>query len=226
MDFPHRERRRYYSRYLTTSFFLLGIVGFVLLRPPTSSVKPRSTSTPREENRQPANTHATAAPTPFTTQETPVPAELNALMGSKDARALLQNRSNSLKESEVVEGSGVRTTKFQHYYKGLEVVGSMAMVHRGPAGEQVQSNLTNVELDTVPSIKPDQAGQIAIERAGNEGKTKGPPTLKILPSEDRQSADLVYQVKVDNGPVKPVHEIWINAKTGDVVADMTRREKW
>src|SRR5689334_6567923 len=53
---------------------------------------------------------------------------------------LRDSKLNSLVISQRIEGPGkIETTQFQHYYQGVEVIGSVAFHHEGPNGFKVRN---------------------------------------------------------------------------------------
>lgn len=131
---------------------------------------------------------------------------------------LNQSPLNSLTEGKAVTGQGVQSIRFQHYYDGIEVLGSVVIHHQGPGGERLQVRLATFDLDPRPTISDEDAVRLAKASAG-EGRLKEPPVLKILPAQDRKSARLIYLIKIIAGGFGSQHEVMINAHTGQLIAD-------
>lgn len=142
---------------------------------------------------------------------------------TKAVQDLLKDPKNKLMEKEKIEGLGVWTMKYQHTYNGLEVLGSMATYHSGPAGEQVRTRLSDVKISTIPSLDTNQAEKKAKENIGNKSRAVGKAELKILPARQSQSAKLIYSIQLRDGNAIP-HEVWIDAHSGALISDMARTE--
>lgn len=134
-------------------------------------------------------------------------------------RLLQSSPGHEVVETKSVSGKKVQSTTFQHYYNGIEVLGSVAIYHEGPAGEQIQNHLTTFDLDTHPSFTAEEATAIARANVGDL-PLNGAPGLKILPSPNRQSAQLVYRISMGKTPRVP-HDVFIDAHTGVLIADLT-----
>src|SRR4051812_38618885 len=66
-------------------------------------------------------------------------AEVRKLMMKGENRELLVVQNLQTEE--------IKTTKFQDYYRGLEVVGSMVLHHQGRAQTEIGNHLADFELD-------------------------------------------------------------------------------
>jgi Zn-dependent metalloprotease len=138
---------------------------------------------------------------------------ISAVMGS----ALHPSDKSTLKFENSVRGKRTETEKYQHFYRGLEVVGSMSMHHRGPNGVQIADHLARFDLDTKPLLSPDQALAVALFESGDEDPQSA-PELKILPSlSGAGSARLVYFVALRK-------QIVVDAQTGEIVAKIPYEE--
>jgi bacillolysin len=125
--------------------------------------------------------------------------------------------TSTLKFQNSVRGKRTETKKYQHFYRGLEVVGSMSMLHTGPNGVQIADHLSRFDLDTKPLLTPDQALSLALFEAGDEDP-RSAPELKILPSlSGAGSARLVYFVALRK-------QIIVDAQTGEIVAEISNEE--
>jgi bacillolysin len=140
-------------------------------------------------------------------------------------RELLEDgNTNALSISQRVHGLGIETTKFQHYYKGLEVMGSMTFHHANTQGTQIRNLINRFDLDTRPGLTRDAAVSIAKSVAGDLPVTHA-PELKILPAQYQDSARLVYWVDLDNlGYSRPGAEVIIDAQTGQLIANISKLE--
>ena len=137
---------------------------------------------------------------------------------------LKDGNTHALSISQRVSGLGVETTKFQHFYKGVEVMGSMTFHHATANGTQVRNLISRFDLDTRPGITPEAAVAIAKSVAGNHELTKA-PTLKIFPSKTDNSAQLIYWVDLNNDGVnKPGADVLIDAHNGKIIANISKLE--
>ncbi|MGE0614485.1 MAG: M4 family metallopeptidase [Bacteriovoracia bacterium] len=136
-------------------------------------------------------------------------------------QSLLAKPGNALRLAEKLEGAGIRTTRLQHFYEGLEVVGSMTVTHA--KGQAVSiSDLTRVfDLDTQPSL--DRAEAVAIARSLDARFTDRDllraPELKIL--AESGSAQLIYWVALKSNGWEAGHDLLIDAHNGTVIADIS-----
>ncbi len=145
---------------------------------------------------------------------------LDTLKAMPKIRALTRDdtvRTLSLKQKIV--SPEIETTKFQDYYKGLEVVGSMALHHEGAGGVQISDEIKEFDIDTSPRLNADEA--LSIARASEPGlELKSAPELKILPNEDG-SARLVYFIDLKGSDYRPGADLIINANSGEIVANIS-----
>ncbi|MGK5082357.1 M4 family metallopeptidase [Bdellovibrionota bacterium FG-1] len=136
---------------------------------------------------------------------------------------LTDNSPNALSLSSKARGYGVETTKFQHYYKGLLVMGSMTFHHASSEGAQVTPFLRRFDLDVSPSITAENAVAIAKAVAGDRELSRT-PELKILPSSQDDSARLIYWVDMANQGFNAGADVLIDAHTGQLVASLSKME--
>jgi bacillolysin len=136
---------------------------------------------------------------------------------------LNQDDTHALSISARVSGYGVETTKFQHFYKGLEVMGSMTFHHASPQGTEVRNVINRFDLDTRPGITAETATSIAHSVAGDLPLNRA-PELKILPSSSEESARLIYWVDFDSRGFIPGSDVLIDARDGKVVASISKLE--
>lgn len=140
------------------------------------------------------------------------------------SRLLRDSMTHSLSAASRTDGFGVTTTKFQHYYKGVEVMGSMSFHHATGNGAQVRNVISRFDLDTTPRLSADQAVAIAKSIVGDR-KLGLAPELKILPVAGAgDAARLIYWVDVANEGLKAGYDILIDAHTGGLVASLSKME--
>ncbi|MGZ3697912.1 MAG: M4 family metallopeptidase [Bdellovibrionota bacterium] len=138
-------------------------------------------------------------------------------------RETLRDRgTHSLSIVQREENSGVETTKFQHFYKGLAVEGSMVFHHVGRNGTQVRDQMARFDLDVRPSISLESAVALA-KSIGGDRELGSVPELKILPSdEDPNSAQLIYDIRLKGeGILDSGREILLDAHTGNLIANLS-----
>jgi len=122
--------------------------------------------------------------------------------------------------SQRVKTLGVETTKYQHYYKGLEVVGSVAFHHSSNKEEKVQDAVVAFELDTKPTLPESEAAAIAQSLNGNLALSEI-PLLQIIPSKKDKSARLIYSVKIKGNAVTAAHTVTLDAHSGIVLSNIS-----
>lgn len=138
-------------------------------------------------------------------------------------RDLLKTASvHSLSVTQRVTSSDLETTKLQDYYKGIEVIGSMAYHRRGRAGNTVVDHIARFDLDTHPTLTEAQSVAIARSLAGDR-PLNGKPELKILPAErEKNEARLIYWVRLQPRGLDGARDILIDAHSGQVIANLSR----
>ena len=90
-----------------------------------------------------------------------------------------QSPHNSLTATQRLESNGIETTKFQHFYRGLEVIGSMALHHRGPSESLLSNFIARFDLETKPTLTPEAAVALSKSIVG-DSELQVAPELKIL----------------------------------------------
>lgn len=140
-------------------------------------------------------------------------------------KSLLQEKTtHALKFSSRVSGKEIETFKFQHFYKGLEVMGSMTFYHVGKNEAKVRNVISRFDLDINPKITAKKAAAIAKSVAGNLDIIHD-PILKILPSKAKDSAKLIYFVDLSSENLNnPGSEVLIDAQTGKLIANISKME--
>ncbi len=128
--------------------------------------------------------------------------------------------ANEFKLKQSANGDSVETHKFQHYFRGLEVVGSMALHHYGQAGVQLQNRVAEFDVDTKPTVSAEDATSLALSYVGTERTLAGLPVLKILPTQRDHSANLVYWISVEGDLLQPAEDVVIDAHSGRLIARM------
>jgi Zn-dependent metalloprotease len=120
---------------------------------------------------------------------------------------LSDHPESELKLPEFASSSGVKTIKIKQFYKGIEVLGSLAMIHENIEGKQEFQSLL-----------------ASLKNSENENQVlTAVPTLKLLASADRNSSELVYWVSLEpTGGLSSIsgYDVIINAHTGNIVAQI------
>jgi len=138
------------------------------------------------------------------------------------ARLLRKKSLHSLMvEQRVGSGSNLETTKFQHYYKGLEVMGSMSLHHRSGKGASIRNRLAQFDLDIQPRLTVEAAVSIARAFSGDR-ELKNLPELRILPSHSGNSARLIYWVELKGIHWDGGQDVLVDAHSGKVIADLPK----
>jgi len=154
---------------------------------------------------------------------------LNALSQDPGIKSLLNDSAtHRLGVSQRIAGSGSITTKFRHFYKGIEVMGSMAYYRQNQDGTnaEVDNRIALFDLNTNPSVDMDAA--VAIARSVTPGaqnrKFTRMPELKVLPDSEGNSARLVYILNLSPIGFDGGREVMLNAHTGEIIANNSLAE--
>jgi bacillolysin len=135
-------------------------------------------------------------------------------------QASLSNPSLETKPIQEVLSDEIRTAKFQSYYEGIEVLGSMIMVHTLKNGDsRVTHNMERFDLDTRPSVSRSEAVSIARAWAGDR-KLQRRPELRIFPGQEEGSARLIYEVEFSAKETNPSVEYFVDAHSGEMIAEI------
>lgn len=136
-----------------------------------------------------------------------------------DLKTLLKaDHIHALSIQKRLSSAGIETTKFQHYFRGLEVIGSMAIHHRTAKGTQVRNRVSEFDLETSPTLSEGDAIALAQTVAGVRALEKR-AELKILPS-DENSASLIYQISLESDGLDQGRDILIDAHSGQILANL------
>lgn len=135
---------------------------------------------------------------------------------------LLRKEGSSLRLKKEARAFGLQTQRFQHYLRGIEVIGSQALAHEGRKGAFVTDATVDFDLDTTPTFSRATAVSLARAYLGAHEELDGSASLKILPSTDRTSAELVYFVRGKRTGMGKTHDYLINAHSGELVAELPR----
>lgn len=134
---------------------------------------------------------------------------------------LLDSNVNTITINQRILGpSNIDSTKFQHYYKGIEVIGSMAIHHATPDGTYIRNRIERFDISTVPTISSKTAAAIAQEHSYGMDLKK-PPYLAILPSPQEGSAKLIYWVTLQGAGIGGGEDILVDAHSGRVLAELS-----
>jgi Zn-dependent metalloprotease len=140
-------------------------------------------------------------------------AEVSALLKS--------SRLHSIAILNRIETEGFETTRFQHYYNGIEVFGSQTFHHTGAAGSVVQNLLAKFDVSTEPQVDSDTAVSIARSMVGAR-ELSGAPELKILPTAGQDQARLVYFIRFASQEDLPGRLMILDAHSGELVANISQ----
>ena len=132
---------------------------------------------------------------------------------------LRKSESNTLNVTQNILGpTQVQTTRFQHYYHGLEVIGSQAFHPEGINGVSIRNKIAQFDLDINPTLPPETAVVLAQGITGGLS-VKQAPSLQILPSSKTpDSAQLIYKVEMEGTGWNGGKDILINAHNGRTIA--------
>lgn len=147
---------------------------------------------------------------------------ISSVQDHAEIRNFLDDKNgHGITVSQRITGNLLETTKFQHYYKGIEVFGSMAFHHRGFVSSEIRNELKSFDLDLNPAFEAGQAAGLAQSVAGFRELTSE-PQLKILPSESGDSARLVYWVDLEESGLDGAREMIIDAHSGEIIGNLSK----
>jgi Zn-dependent metalloprotease len=132
----------------------------------------------------------------------------------------LRGAGQELRQLESFDSELVRTTRFQNFYQGLEVVGSLALHHTGPEGHQVTDAIAAFDLSANAKVSLAEALSLTAQYSGDR-KPKSAPELKIFPAENLQSARLVYWTTIEADEVGAGADVLIDAHSGEHIATIS-----
>jgi Zn-dependent metalloprotease len=140
----------------------------------------------------------------------------------QDLRSILAEKNkNSISPVQQIKGpSKIETIKFQHYYKGLEVLGSMVIHHQNETENTIRDRIARFDLDIQPTVSIEEATSLAHVYAGELGIRKL-PQLRILPSSSPGSAQLIYWVELNGKDWHGGRDLIIHAHTGQLIANLS-----
>lgn len=145
---------------------------------------------------------------------------LKAISSDGVLSRLSQNGLRGLSLSQRVSTEAVETTKFQDFYQGIEVFGSMAFHHRAKDGSfEIRDLLARFDLSVKPSLSAKSAVSVARAAAGDRILHQA-PALKILPGDDG-SAKLIYWVKLRGLGRGAGRGVAVDAHSGEVIANVS-----
>ncbi len=138
-------------------------------------------------------------------------------------RSLFLDQSHELKPLRMIADHGIETSIFQHYYRGIEVIGARAFQHLSSGASQIRTTMTAFEIDPNPAISPESAVKTAIAFLGEPSRFElaGEPLLKILPRKGHsRSVSLIYRVILNDVESAGGREILVDAHTREVIAEI------
>ena len=144
-----------------------------------------------------------------------------AVKNSVEAREILSDpEHHALSLTQKVTGpSEIYTTKFQHYYDGLEVLGSMSFHHVSSHGVNIRNHLAQFDLDTHPTLSMEEAISLAQGEA-EDLRLLSLPKLMILPQPEENNARLIYWVSLRSTQSLGGQDILIDAHSGQKIAEL------
>jgi Zn-dependent metalloprotease len=144
-----------------------------------------------------------------------------ALKNERSMRSIFEESNNSLSAVKRVSSGKLETVKFQHFYKGLEVIGSMVMHQTSLLGSRVLNRIAQLDLDTHPRLDEKEASEVALSLLGKRDLSNK-PSLKILPEAEGNGARLVYWVDIDANDIDGAREVIIDANSGEVIGNISK----
>ena len=131
-----------------------------------------------------------------------------------------RHEKRSLGFYQRITGAGMATTKFQAYYEGIEVIGATAFYHEDSEGDLVRHTVSPFDASTAPVLDESQAVAIA-KSVGGDLDISAKPELKLLPSDEGDSARLIYVSKLAGTADKEGSDVLIDADSGEVIAQIS-----
>lgn len=143
------------------------------------------------------------------------------LQRESSVQALLATPGHTLRPVEQTGDPILSTSRFQHFFYGLEVVGSSALVHRGEDGaEDLTLAFSRFNLDPKPAFDAATAEKLALAEAGaGSGKARlvRLPELKVLLRNEE--ARLIYWIEIAESEKRGGgFDVLLDAKDGSVIA--------
>ncbi len=141
-----------------------------------------------------------------------------------EIQRILRNPSHTLAAKKKILNNGLETTKFQHLYKGIEVVGSLASKHVGPSGVNVSNHISEFDIDTRPSVNTESAVSLARSYVSSDAVIEK-PVIKIWPKSITSSltpgsAQLIYQISIGSNLSAEDQDLIIDAHTGQLIGEV------
>ncbi|MFZ9594772.1 MAG: M4 family metallopeptidase [Bdellovibrionia bacterium] len=129
-------------------------------------------------------------------------------------------KDHTLKESQIVQGpSKIRTVKYQHYYKGIRVFGSLLFKHSKKGKTRIRNKISQFDLSIRPQLSETQAADLARGFLSHL-ELKKTPSLQILPHSQENTARLVYWVELQSKTLGLEREIILDAHSGELLAEL------
>ncbi len=145
----------------------------------------------------------------------------DALKNEGSLRSVFNEARNSLNATKRVSSNKLETVKFQHFYNGLEVIGSMVMHQKSPFGSHILNRIAQLDLDTKPRVQESEATGIAMSLLGKR-ELSNKPVLKILPDAEGSGARLVYWIDINSDEIDGEREVIIDANSGEVIGNVSK----
>ncbi len=111
-----------------------------------------------------------------------------------------------------------RAVKFQHFYRGVPVLGSM-LVHFEGLHSRVRNRVARFDASVEPRLSLLEVTNL-VQNLYPTQELDREPELQLLPAQDRGSAQLVWTARIRGSGDKTPKELLISAVNGQVLAQM------
>lgn len=113
-------------------------------------------------------------------------------------------------------------TRIDQYYKGVKVLGGEGILHQ--SGSRLRgvtdAFVKQLDLDTTPDVKPQEALAAALENLAPKGAPRIPPSTELVVARLKGGDALAYhiQVQLENGALETDHvDYLVDAHTGKIL---------
>lgn len=195
----------------------IGAFALLVLSVPVTGFADQSANAP---GMSPGLVHPVTSANPFTKIRK---AYSEVLKNSKINLLLKKGAENALSLVRHEEGLGIESTVYQHYYKGVEVMGSKAIHHLGKAGATIRNRLKDFDLAVEPTLTKEDASHLARSYT-RDGALAEAPELKIMPRDDG-SASLVYLVPLEEEASIEGQDVYLDAHSGRLIAAISHHQE-
>lgn len=140
----------------------------------------------------------------------------HALLIHPRIRGLLDSGDIALRPVLHNSSPALETFRYQASYQGVDIVGAQALAHIDSQEVEIEDNVPELHLNASPSIQAKDALNIARSHAP-EGALSEPRLMIFAPIDEEM---LSYLVTVVSDDVMSNRDLWIDAHTGELIANI------